>query len=431
MTQHYGGSQHMSSTNFKRPLYILVDAHSFYASCERVFRPDLATKPVAVMSNNDGCIIAGTREVKELGIVLGKPVFKIRHLVKAHQIHLFSANFTLYGDLSNRMMSLMHTFSSDVEVYSVDECFIKINNYRDPYELGEEIRKTIYNHIGLPVGVGLGPTKTLAKLANRLAKKNGDVFYLTEQDDHILSACPMDMVWGIGRNHYRHLARYGIRNALHFKLAHESFVKKRFHVPGHRTQLELKGVPCIEMDLSVTAKKNILSSRSFGKALTNKEDIKGAIGENIATAATKLKREKAHTQLLTIFISTHRMKEDYYSRSHTISLPEPSASVPYLTHHGLKALDPIFLEGRSYVKSGVCFSQLTPARVSQGTLFHLSEKLNNTRLSSAWDKIVTKHGKTAISIAQTAIKHRPWRMNQHHLSPKYTTQWKEIPTAYA
>ena len=412
-------------------IYALVDCNSFFASCERVFRPDLWDRPVAVMSNNDGCIIARTPEVKALGVKMGAPVFKVRDTLKAHNVALFSANFRLYGELSDRVMSVLQKFSKDVDIYSIDEAFLSLDDSVDTEALGAELKETVQKWTGIPVGVGFGKTKTLAKLSSYLAKRSGrgvfDIHLFDE--DKVMATVPVGEIWGVGRRYAKTLKRHNIRTVLQYKEASRWWIQKRLHLPGVRTQLELQGVCCDESGELESPRQSILSSRTFGKRLYQKEDIKGAVAVNLVTAAEKLRRHNLHTEEMVVFISESRFKQGYYSRSVTIRLTEPTSSTTTLLSHAVKAVDQLYLPCREYARSGVFFSVLTPDSNLQRSFLmpHSDDGAKDKRCMAAMDAINKQWGKETIQPAIVSWEDKPWRMNQVFRSPRYLSSWLELP----
>lgn len=348
-------------------VYALVDCNSFYASCERIFRPDLKDKPIGVLSNNDGCIVALSRELKALGIPRGTPAFKIEHLIEKHNITLFSSNYTLYGDISDRVMKTLAQFAPEIEIYSIDEAFLNLTNMLcdDYWEYGREIKNTIARWTGIPVSVGIGPTKTLAKLANHVAKKYkkfDGVFNIVNhpKKDKILESIPVNNVWGIGRRHTKRLNEMGVMNALQFSELPEKWVKQKMSLIGVRTMKELRGISCIDMDL-IHDPKNIVSSKSFGHPVTTFEDMQEAISTYCITALEKLRRDASIAKTLTVFIQTNPFKNSpQYFNYKTENLNTPSAYTPEFLRLSTKLLKKIFKTGYSYKKGGVMIGGIMP-----------------------------------------------------------------------
>ncbi|HOE91410.1 MAG TPA: Y-family DNA polymerase, partial [Candidatus Cloacimonadota bacterium] len=291
----------------KRPLFALVDCNQFYVSCERVFQPYLEGKAVGVLSNNDGCLVALSPELKKLGVTRGMPAFKIKPLLKQHEIYLFSSNYTLYGDMSSRVMRVLSSFTSDIEIYSIDEAFLSFRGMEniDLIEYAQTIRQTVLKWTGIPVSIGIAPSKTLAKIANRVAKTykgyNG-VFNITDhpKTEKILSSIALEDVWGIGRKYSKKMKKIGLANAADLLYLENEWVKKNFTVVGLRTVLELKGYPCIELEQVTNNKKQIVSSRSFGKLCSNYEDIEQAMSYFCTTATERLRSQKSVARQLLV-----------------------------------------------------------------------------------------------------------------------------------
>jgi len=416
-------------------MYALVDCNSFFASCERVFRPDLLTKPVLVLSNNDGCVIARSTEVKQLGIKMGEPFFKCRPIIKANGVHVFSSNFTLYGDFSNRVVATLRTFTPFLEVYSVDESFCHFTDKDYQPSLGDSIKARVLKWTGIPVSVGFGKTKTLAKLANQLAKNSPTgVVDIHDYDMQILGKyVPVSDVWGIGRQLTKKLQRYGVHTVKDFLNLDEKWVKTHLHMPGLRTYMELHGTACLGIELDTPNKKTILSSRTFGRALQSFAHLKGAVANNVSVAAEKLRRQNSVTTSITVFIATNRFKGDRHSVSYTIGIPVATDATNELIQSAMIALERIYMSNKQYNRSGVLLNVYTPNTAIQNHLFSpvTDRQLSNQKLMKAMDKINAKWGRFSLVVATGAIDNRPWKMNQKNRSPRYTTSWADLPLVNA
>jgi DNA polymerase V len=418
----------------------IVDCNNFYASCERVFNPKLLGKPIVVLSNNDGVVIARSDESKALGIKMGEPFFKIEKLIKQYDIKVFSSNYTLYGDLSSRVMMILETFSPEVEIYSIDEAFLKINGIQNnaQTEYLIKIRDTIKQWLGLPVSIGLAKTKTLAKLANRLAKKNkqyNGVLNLFEYDNlsYFLEQVQVEDVWGIGRQYSSMLHRNGIHTALDFSKLENSWVKKKMTIVGLRTKLELNGVNCIEIDNAPPPKKSIVSSRSFGEYLTDFNEIKEAVAYFVAKASEKLRRQSSACNSLTVFIRTNPFKNSpQYYNSAEIILPFPMNSTNEMLPYANRALEKIFRDGFYYQKVGVLLMDFISTKNLQISLFDPPNRINQIIATELMDKLNNKYGKETIFLAAMGIKDkRKWAMKREKLSSHFTTQLDNLPIVKA
>ena len=419
-------------------LFALADCNNFYVSCERVFDPRLEGKPVVVLSNNDGCVISRSNEAKALGIKMGEPEFLVQDKIRQHRIQVFSSNYTLYGDMSRRVMSTMVQFTPEMEVYSIDEAFLDLGNlYRqDVVEYARNIRQTVLDWTGIPISIGLAPTKTLAKLANRLTKKRpeaGGVMLLQDRAaiDEALAQTEAGDVWGIGRRNAQKLAGFGIYTAKDLSNAADAFVKKHLTIVGLRTVKELRGEPCIELELVPENKQNICTSRSFGKPVTSLELLHEATASYAARCAAKLRRQKSSARVLTVFLQAYPALHDpNYYNSKTIVLPTATNSTLELVHYAGLALKPLYREGYRYKKTGVILSELTPQGQTQMSLLDTVDRSKHQRLMETLDKINGLWGKeTVIAAAQgvyTEQQPNPWKMKSMKMSRRYTTHPDEL-----
>ncbi|MDD2715522.1 MAG: Y-family DNA polymerase [Candidatus Wallbacteria bacterium] len=418
-------------------IYALVDCNNFYASCERVFNPALRGKPVAVLSNNDGCIVAASAEAKALGLGLGYPVFEFDQLLKKHDVRLLSSNYPLYADLSQRVMSTLRRFSPEVEIYSIDEAFLGFEGFGlNLTEYGLRMRETVLKWTGIPVSIGIATTKTLAKLASKFAKKNPvlrGVFNLLDRSDldQILEKADVGSVWGIGRRFEELLKRNRVHNARQLRDSRDGWIKKHMGVVGLRTVYELRGISCIALDHTPHAKKGICVSRTFGRCAIELCELREAIACHTARAAEKLRQQKSVAGFITVFISTNRFKDNYYSNACTRGLLEPSSFTPDLLAEAEIGLRKIFRPDFPYKRAGVILSEICPENAVQQDLFEPQgsspEKL---RLMETMDRLNKKLGRDTVRFASTGIK-RAWKMKQQRRSPSYTTSWAELPVARA
>jgi|APSaa5957512576_1039674.scaffolds.fasta_scaffold30334_2 DNA polymerase V len=411
-------------------MFALIDCNNFYASCEKVFRPDLKSKPVVVLSNNDGCIISRSKEAKALGLKMGAPAFKCKDTLK--NVAVFSSNFSLYGDFSKRVIQLLSTFSPEMEVYSIDESFLVFSGHHNYKELGTNIHKTILKHIGIPVSVGFGKTKTLAKIATSIAKHRFEpVINIHDSNfENIMNYMPVKEIWGIGHKHSKFLAQKGINNIAAFRKADPNFILKHLSICGLRTQKELNGISCLSLEKAPASKKSILSSRSFGKKIRTFSGLKAALSNNITIAAEKLRKQGLVTNNILIFIATSKHNENYYSRSIKLPLIEATNSTIELIERSIIGLKEIYKEGNLYAKSGVLFTALSNENAIQKHLFLSStpsQEAKRKSLMLTMDKVNNKWGKRSIIPAITKLESNNWGMNQNNKSPRYTTSWYELP----
>ncbi len=414
-------------------IFALVDCNNFYASCERVFNPSLNGKPVVVMSNNDGCAVARSEEAKKY-VGMGAPIFKCMDLVRQHNIQLFSSNYTLYADMSQRVQDVLSQFTPNIEPYSIDESFLLLNgfNHIDTNEYGQEIRNKVLKWTGIPVSVGIGPTKTLAKIANKLAKKNKmcqGVLDITNhpRTDDFLKSIEVDDIWGIGGQYTKLLKRNGIKTALDLRDANETWIRKKMTVQGLRTVLELRGISCIELEEAVSDKKEIVNSRSFSKDVDNYQEVSEAIASYATRAAEKLRIQNSICGHISVWIRTNGFKTEdpQYSNSISCKLPEPTAYTPLLVKYALHLLKKIYRKGYKYKKAGVILMDIVPAQNIQFNLFTNINHSKNQMLMDAVDKINSSWGSEMIRTGASGYK-RQWSMKRSHITPCYTTNWKEI-----
>lgn len=413
-------------------MFCLVDGNNFYVSCERVFNPSLINKPVVVLSNNDGCVVSRSNEAKKIGIKMGEPVFKCRSLIQQYKVVCLSSNYTLYADLSQRVVSVLQTFSPELEIYSIDESFILFTNTGINYsELGKRIKQKVFQETGIPVGVGFGKSKTLAKISNHMAKRSHNgVFNIHDyNEDHVLKTVPVTDLWGVGKGFASRLRKKNIHFAYHIK--HESLwlLKKICHVHGERMKLELMGISAIDLVRESPAKKSIISSKSFACELTSLSDIKGALAENISRAAQKLRDQHSKVIEFRVMLLTNRFTDPVYKHYSHVKLPVSSSDTVYITTYALKALESIYVKGKAYKKSGIIFDCIESADHLQFSLLSLPQQLNQKRRDNAMkavDKINAKWGRYSISLATTHQPGKKWRMKQEKLSQKHTTQWGDI-----
>ena len=413
-------------------MYALVDCNNFYASCERMFRPELNGKPIVVLSNNDGCVIARSNEAKALGIPMGAPEFKYRQQMKEQGIHVFSSNFPLYGDLSARVMSVLNQLSLNLEIYSIDEAFADMRGYSnfDLHSHGSEIKETVLQWTGIPVSIGFANTKTLSKIANRVAKKSLKakgvfVFESQKQIDSVLKKIEINDVWGVGRKWSESLKHSGINSAYDLAKADSTWIRRKYSVVLQRTARELNGESCISIE-DLPEKKQLLVSRSFKARVTNYNHLRSLVSGYIARACEKLRKQGSVAQSITVFIHTSSFsKGNGYSNSKTIRLGQYTADTATFIKMGVYALERIFKDGYEYQKAGVVLFDIAPDTHQQLCLFQ-AEKYNqeSRKRMKLLDHINNKYGSQTIRLASESKKR--WYMNQNHLSQGYTTRWEEL-----
>lgn len=426
------------------PVFALVDCNNFYASCEKLFNPKVKNRPVVVLSNNDGCVVARSAEVKALGIPMGVPWFKIREDAKRYGIVAFSSNYELYADMSNRCVEILSGFTPNLEVYSIDESFLELSGFeRKGYqEYGAEIRQRIADWLGLAVCVGIGPTKTLAKLANHCAKKGlagqdgvCDFTRMSASDLATLFAkIEVGEVWGVGRKITTRLEEMGIHNVLQLHDADPETIRSRFSVVLERTVRELRGVSCLNLEEVVPEKQQIMSSRSFGQLVYDLEELEEAVASYIGRAAEKLRAQDSLAGALQVYIRTNIFKPEapQYQRSITVPLPEATADSRVLTQWGLRVLRRIYRPGFGYHKAGITLMNILPRANQQFSLL-VPSSLANSRsemLMGVLDSINERYGRGSLRIAAEGVD-KTWQMRRANLSPGYTTDWCGLPVVKA
>ena len=422
----------MSFINYTKKI-ALVDCNSFYVSCERLFNPKIQFKPVVVLSNNDGCVISRSKEAKNLGIKMGEPYFKVKELIKKNKVHIFSSNYALYGDLSRRVMKVLKTFSSNVEIYSIDEGFIDLSflNENEIENYGKEIREKVLKWTGIPTSVGISSTKTLSKVANHIAKKEKTgVMYLNKNIDQKLKNFPIGDVWGVGKQLSKFYIKNGIDNAYKLKTASNTWVKKGTNVLGSRTAMELRGISCIALETNEEKRKNCCVSRSFGKKVTELEDLKESIATHCLNAAEKIRTDNQTTKRITVFIRTSPFQKDrnYYANTKDIDLPIRTNDSIELVKESLIALKHIYKKGYRYQKTGVIFSKLKNVNIYKNNLFSkISSEEKRIKLMKAIDSTNNKYGKNMLSIAQAGLK-KGWNIRSKHSSKIDTASFGLLPT---
>jgi len=410
-------------------MFALVDCNNFYASCERVFQPKLERCPVVVLSNNDGCIIARSNEAKKLGIGMGEPFFKVRPIIERHGVAVRSSNYELYGDMSQRVMQTLMRLTSDVEVYSVDEAFCDLSAFlhRDLEQYAWEIKDMVKRWTGIPVGIGIGKTKTLAKLANNAAKKADGVVVLQSEamTKALLAMTAVRDVWGIGRQYDKLLEKYGIRTAYEFANARDSWIRAHMHVTGLRTAQELRGIACIPLEEQPDPKQNITMSRMFGRPITELKDIEEAIASYATRAAEKLRREGLQANTMQVFFYTSPFKERFTGASLAITFPRATDYTTDLVRYATAAVRQEYRAGNAYIKAGLILGELTDPARRQLTLFEHGSDEKRLAVMQALDTVNRRWGKNTLFYAASGIGKR-WSMRRERKSPSYTTRIGEL-----
>lgn len=414
----------------------LVDCNNFYASCERLFKPSLQHRAIVVLSNNDGCVIARSDEAKALGIEMGAPAFLMEEMLNRNEVAVFSSNYTLYGSLSDRVMRTLALYCPTVEIYSIDEAFLYLGDMigLDLESYGQEIRQAVLN-VGIPVTVGIAPSKTLAKMANRYAKKTKKdvgvhVLDTADKINTVLAHTEVGDIWGVGPAYAKFLNRHGFKTALDLSRAPSEWVRKNMTVVGQRLLNELQGIPCIAFEEETPAKKNICIARSFGQLLSRKEDVAEALANYTATAARKLRTQDSCTRAITVFLQTNsfRTQDKQYFRSITLQLPVATNSTPELLAYAGQALNRIWREGYNFKKVGVLLLDLVPAGQIQYGMFDQVDRPRSARLMKTVDAINRAFGgKDLLRFAGQGYARR-WKLRQERLSPCYTTRLSDILT---
>ncbi len=415
-------------------VFALVDCNNFYVSCERVFNPCLNGKPVVVLSNNDGCVVSRSQEAKSLGIKTGTPIHECEREILRRGGSALSSNYALYGDMSRRVMQTLAMFSAEIEVYSIDESFLSLTG--SPEELNSLCRlmqHTVYQHTGIPVSVGAGSTKTLAKAANRIAKKPGGsgLFNIGSGDQmrEALSTLPVEDVWGIGWQYSRFLRLAGINTALDLSRADDRWVRKHLTITGLRLVNELRGIPCMTLEEYPPSKKEACSSRSFSRPVESLQEMKEAVSSYASSAAGRIRSQGSAASSITVYICTNRFRDEpQYARSSTAVLPSPTDYTPAIVRNALAQLVSIYRCGYRYKKAGVILSGLVPKDSCQLNLFSepgTTEKRDT--LSKVMDSINSRYGKNSVQLASDGLS-GSWHMKRAKLSPCYTTRWEELLT---
>lgn len=420
-------------------MFALVDCNNFYASCERVFNPSLNRRPVVVLSNNDGCVIARSNEAKALGFKMGDPYFQKRAEIERHGVSVFSSNYTLYGDMSHRVMQVLEGFAPEVEVYSIDESFLNLRGFAPELleSHAQAIRRTVRRLTGIPVSVGIGPTKTLAKAANGLAKRTegaGGIWIIDGEAKRRASLQRLSIadVWGIGRQWTKFLASHGIETAADFADRPDAWIRQHLHVTGLRTASELRGVACIPLELAPPPKKGLCVSRCFGHRLTEIDPIRQALVFYVTRAGEKLRRDRLTARRLEVFLqnSPHDDKERFYGRAARFQLPFATSDTAELIRFATAGLARIFRPGIRYMKCGVMLTELTGEGSTQADLFDHRDQAGRSRLMAVIDDLNRRMGRETVRFAGSGIT-RDWKASAALKSRSFTTDLSQVPTVRA
>jgi DNA polymerase V len=435
----------VATFDLNQPAFALVDCNNFYVSCERVFQPRLEGVPVCVLSNNDGCAVARSAEAKALGIKMGQPWFDLKDLVKKHGLIGLSSNYTLYGDLSSRVMQVLNLYSPDVEIYSIDESFLGLERMRLLWpcfiDMGQAIRRQVRQWTGIPVCVGVAPTKTLAKLSNHIAKKNpqfNGVFDMTTYPaadlDALLARIEVGEVWGVGGRIGAKLNAMGIETVQDLRLCSPRMIRSHFSVVMERTVSELQGISCMAIEDVAPAKKQIVSSKSFGQMVLTMDELAEALTSYITRAAEKLRHQDSVCAALQVFVMTNRFREQdkQYNAGLTVSLANPTNDTRSLVAAALYGLERVYKPGYWYKKCGVMLMDLSPAAQRQPSLFDPGgeEASQSAKMMAVIDSINGRFGRDTMTIASAGTAKR-WITRAESRTPRYTTMWAEVPKALA
>ncbi len=421
-------------------VFALVDVNNCYVSCERVFNPKLNQSPVVVLSNNDGCVVSRSQEAKDLGIKMAVPVYQIQDLIQRHQVQVLSSNHALYTEMSRRFMNILGLFvgPEDREIYSIDECFLDLTAYQDLFDLtayAEQIKETVWKWLGLPCCVGIGRSKTEAKIANHLAKKNAylnGVCNLIDMDpcssELLLSQTPVSEVWGVGRNHTKALNQLGIQHVLDLIEAHPKNIRQKFSVVMEKTVRELQGISCIDIEQDTPRKQQILSSRSYGQPVYELEDIKASIRLYISRAVTRLREDQSLCRMVGVYIQTGRFNNtEKYAPYTAITLNEHTDDLLTITQAATHAVEKIFKAGFKYKKAGVVLMELIPKQSFVPDLFcDMSQRQAREKLSNTVGDIQKRFGHHFVSLGLSQNEASTWRMKQNLCSPAYLSNWNEL-----
>lgn len=421
-------------------VFALVDVNNCYVSCERVFNPSLNNRPVIVLSNNDGCAVARSQEAKDLGVKMAVPLFQIKDLVQKHNIHVLSSNYGLYGEMSKRFMTLLSQYvaGDEQEVYSIDECFLRLTAYSELFDLTQyarEMKDRAWQWLGLPCCIGIGRSKTEAKIANHLAKKNkyfNGVCNLVDMDpcsaEALLAKTEVSDVWGVGRKNSKKLNTMGIISVLDLINANSQEIRKGFSVVMEKTIQELQGISCIDLEADSVAKQQIISSRSYGHHIYDIEDIKASVRQYVARAVKRMREDSSICKMIGVYIQTNRFnKAERYSPYVVMQLPEHTDDLLEITSVAMKAIDQIFKPGLKYKKAGIVLLEIIDKSKFIPDLFaNIAHKHERERLSNTIDAVSNRFGKNMLSLGIARNREQSWQMNQSLKSPSYLTSWNDL-----
>jgi DNA polymerase V len=406
----------------------LIDINNCYVSCERIFQPELNNKPVIVLSNNDGCAIARSNEAKSLGIKMGQPLFQLTDIIKRYDVQVRSTNFALYGDMSNRMMSIIAELTPKIEIYSIDECFVDVAGIPDLGAWAMTLKQTIYQWTGLPVSIGIARTKVLSKLANKLAKSCSGVYLIeAKEEQNILTVTPIDDLWGVGKKLSLGLKSVGIYTASQIVNASDTLIRDHFSVVLSRLQAELRGQSVLALDDHVEARKQIICSRSFGNTITEKDQLQQVILQFVSLATEKLRRQYSEARCLQVTINTnaHSKIAKQCHRSAIVTLPTHTANTAVVAKYANQLLAQLFKPGYQYQRAGIMLMDIA---LSQCHQYDLMEASSNDHMDEVKDRINRRFGRDKIQSARLMIDNQQWKMRQDRLSKKFTTSWQDILT---
>lgn len=411
-------------------MYALIDCNNFFVSCERVFNPALNNRPVVVLSNNDGCVISRSNEAKALGIKMGVPFFQIKELVKQYNVGVYSTNFTLYGDMSDRVMNTLSNLVPEMEVYSVDEAFLHLHGIEDVASYSKHIIRTVTKNTGISASIGVASTKTLGKIANHFAKKYktyNNVCIIDSEEKRIkaLQKTPISDVWGIGRLHTKMLEYHGVKTAYDLTQKTRSWVRGKMTVIGERTWLELQGISCIEKDELSAKKQQICTSRSFGQPITEYNNLLESIASLASLSVAKLRKQKTVTKAVYIFVQTDRFEEDVYKSSKVVPLSFYTSDTAEIIGYCHQTLDSIYLPNLEYKRAGVVLIDIIPEEYALRDFFDEKDRDKQQRLNQTLDEINKKNGRDTVKLAVQGNGYSK-NIRQEHLSKRYTTNLNDI-----
>ena len=415
-------------------MYALVDCNNFFASCERLFRPELEGKPIVILSNNDGCVISRSNEAKACGVKMGVPYFEARDIIKQNNIHVFSSNYALYGDLSQRVMRTLAQFAPEIEIYSIDEAFLHLEGIKEEHleKFCKELREKTVQWTGIPISIGVASTKTLAKVANHVAKKHKGykgVFCMNSEERiaKVLQATPVGEVWGVGRNLKTKLEANGIFTALQLRDANDFTIRKLMGVTGVRMVKELRGIPCLGTQSVPSTKKGITTSRSFGRAVETYAEMEEAVATYTTNCAAKLRKQKSAARLISVYLSTNRFSDtEQYKNYQVVELPMPTNNTAELIHYAAQALRMIYRKNLKYKKAGVIVMGMIPEDTVQMDIFDTKDRVKSKKVSEVVDRLNAKMGFGSVKPAIIPTS-KTWMMRSEMRSPNYTTKWTDIP----